>query len=78
MRKFILAVALAVSLVGSVAVSSADAQWLFLLAQQVGLGLAQARLRERRSLAEQQFTEMSEAIEAQVEARLEQLTGRGR
>src|SRR5207247_6313326 len=55
-----------------------DAAWLSLLAQQVGLGLAQVRARDEQREAMQCYQEMSEAIEARAQARLEQLAGRGR
>ncbi len=55
-----------------------DGAWLSLLAQQAGMGLAQARLRAAQAEADQRYQEMSEAIEARAQARLEQLTGRGR
>jgi sigma-B regulation protein RsbU (phosphoserine phosphatase) len=69
---------LALTLPASTEWTAADADWLSLLAQQVGLGLSEARLRELQSDAERRYQEMSEAIEARAQARLEQLAGRGK
>jgi sigma-B regulation protein RsbU (phosphoserine phosphatase) len=70
--------ALAIALPGTVGWPAEDAAWLNLLAQQVGLGLAQAQARDEQRGAVRRYREMSEAIEARAQARLEQLAGRGR
>ena len=69
---------IALSLAATPVWSGEDTEWLTLLAQQVSLGLAQARLREAHAKAERRYQEMSEAVEARAQARVEQLAGRGR
>lgn len=55
-----------------------EIEWLEVLAQHAALGLAQVRLRDALLDAERRCRETKDTVEARVEARVEQLVGRGK